>query len=256
MPGFTKLFSEIITSSIWSEDDKTRIVWITMLASCDAMGVVRASVPGLAHVAHVNIVDTRKALLTLCKPDPDSRSKEFEGRRIKECDGGWVILNYTKYRNARHEDERKAYMASYMREYRAKQRVNTSVSNSKQCKPQLTTVNPGKPQLAQAEAEAEADIIPPIPPKGGSGTVLKFEEKFIEFWNLLPKPNRIGCGKAKEAWNKKIKSGSTPDEIIEGVPKLARSERLRKDQDPNGYRPIHAATWINQERWNDGEEFI
>ena len=152
MTGFTKLFSEIITSSIWSEDDKTRIVWVTMLASCDAQGIVRASVSGLAHIARVNKESCLRALEVLSSPDSDSRSPEFEGRRITKVDGGWIILNHTKYRNARNADERKSYMAKYMREYRAKHRVNSHVSNSNAL---LATVSHGKPQLAQAEAEAE-----------------------------------------------------------------------------------------------------
>ena len=92
---------------------------------------------------------------------------------------------------------------------------------------------------------------PYSPPRG---MVVKFEDKFVEFWNQLPKANRIGPGKTKEAWNKQIRNGSTPEEILEGVEKLVKYEKLRKDQDPNGYRALHPTTWLNQERWNDGEE--
>ena len=167
MPGFTKLFNEIITSSIWSEDDKTRIVWVTMLASCDALGVVRASVSGLAHIARVDKPSCERAIEVLSSPDADSRSPEFDGRRISKVDGGWVILNHTKYRNARNADERKSYMANYMREYRAKHRVNASVNNSNGS---LTPVSHGKPQLAQAEAEAEAEADKiTLSRKGGRG---------------------------------------------------------------------------------------
>ena len=160
MPGFTKLFSEIITSSVWNEEDKTRIVWVTMLASCDAQGVVRASVSGLAHIARVNKESCERALNVLNSPDEDSRSPEWEGRRIEKIAGGWLILNYTKYREARNEDERKAYMANYMREYRAKRRVNIDVNNSKQelasvnhSKPPLAAVSPSRVQKQSTEAE-------------------------------------------------------------------------------------------------------
>ena len=91
---------------------------------------------------------------------------------------------------------------------------------------------------------------PYSPPKG---TVVKFESKFCQFWNQLPKANRIGLGKTKEAWNKQLQNGSSPEEIIEGIEKLVKYEKLRKDQDPNGYRALHPTTWLNQERWNDGE---
>ena len=146
MAGYSKLWSTIVTSSVWSEDDKTRIMWITMLAVTEADGHVSGSIPGMAAVARLSITDTQIAIDRLCAPDPYSRSLEFEGRRITESPGGWQILNYDKYRASRDEDERKAYMRDYMKKYRKQ--------NSKLCKP---TVNPRKPPLAQAEAEAEAE---------------------------------------------------------------------------------------------------
>ena len=96
--NWSPLFGNILTSTIWQEPDATRIVWVAMLAMKDANGKVSASVPGLAHVARVSIEDTRKALKTLESPDPESRTKEHEGRRIEKVDGGWIILNHFKHR--------------------------------------------------------------------------------------------------------------------------------------------------------------
>ena len=45
MHSYTKLFSSIITSTIWMEDDKTRILWITLLAMADQHGEVYSSIP-------------------------------------------------------------------------------------------------------------------------------------------------------------------------------------------------------------------
>jgi hypothetical protein len=151
MQGFTKLFSSIITSTIWSEDDKTRLVWITMLATADQRGIVEGSVPGLAVISRVTTEDCRAALLKLASPDPDSRTKEHEGRRIKDIDGGWMLLNYAKYRAKMSADERREYMRLYMAEQRkAKQPVNSALTH-------VSNVNSSKPQLAHAEAEAEAE---------------------------------------------------------------------------------------------------
>jgi hypothetical protein len=98
MMGYTKLFSSILGSSIWREDLATKIVWVTLLASADADGVVEASVPGLAHFAGVTINDAEVALRKFLSPDPYSRSPEHEGRRIEVVDGGWLLLNHAKYR--------------------------------------------------------------------------------------------------------------------------------------------------------------
>jgi hypothetical protein len=140
---YTKLFSSLTDSTIWREEDHTRLVWITMLAMADKTGHVMASVPGLADRARVSIEKTVSALEKLAAPDKWSRSKECDGRRIEEIGGGWSLINYTKYRRMRNEEERKEYMRNYMRN-RRKQAVN-KVSN----------VNSSKPPLAQAEAEVE-----------------------------------------------------------------------------------------------------
>jgi len=116
--GFTKLFNTIVTSTIWQEDDKTRIVWITMLAISDPYGIVSASIPGLASVSNVSVDATRTAVKNLLSPDPDSRTRDFEGRRIEEIDGGWRILNYVKYRKMLSEAERAEYKAKWIRDKR------------------------------------------------------------------------------------------------------------------------------------------
>ena len=126
-----------------------RIVWITMLAAMGSDYMVRASTGGLAHQARVSREDCERALEVLSSPDSDSRSTENEGRRILRVEGGFLILNGGKYREARSQDERKMYMAEYMRNYR-KQCVNNSKQN-------VNSVSRSKPQLAQAEAEAEAE---------------------------------------------------------------------------------------------------
>jgi len=98
MSGYTKLFSSIVTSSIWSEDHGTRVVWITLLAMADKDGFVDASVPGLAKMAGVEIQELEAALKVLQEPDPYSRTSAHDGRRIEAVEGGWVLLNHAKYR--------------------------------------------------------------------------------------------------------------------------------------------------------------
>ena len=152
MKPFTKLFSSIISSSIWRSPKETKVVWITMLAMSDKDGEVWASVGGLADMARVTKGECRKALDELLAPDDDSRTKENEGRRIEEVDGGWLVLNYKKYREMGRGEDRREYFAENKRVNRAKQA---------EC-PQVSTVSTPCPRLspiaeAEAEAEAEAD---------------------------------------------------------------------------------------------------
>lgn len=97
--NFTKLFASIVTSTIWREADHVRVVWVTMLAICDRRGMVRASVPGLAGVANVTIEHCLEAIDRFLSPDPWSRTKEHDGRRIEVVAGGWRLLNYEEHRD-------------------------------------------------------------------------------------------------------------------------------------------------------------
>jgi len=153
--GFTKLFNTIVTSTIWQEDDKTRIVWITMLAIADAFGNVFAAIPGLASVANVSIEAASKAIENLKAPDSYSRTKDFEGRRIEEIDGGWHILNYDKYRRMMNEEERKEYKAKWIAEKR--KRVDKSRQPSTPRRPKSTLSTQADAEASSSKEEVSAN---------------------------------------------------------------------------------------------------
>ena len=136
--GFTKLFSSIVTSTIWEETNPTRIVWITMLAMADREGEVASSIPGLARTANVSLQDCETALRAFLGPDPYSRTKDFEGRRIEVIDGGWKLLNHAKYRDAMRSLDRTEYFRQQKAEKRAEDKKR---KESKKC-PQMSTCPP------------------------------------------------------------------------------------------------------------------
>ncbi len=117
-----------------------KVVWVTMLAMADSRGRVLSSLPGMAHIAGVSMEQCQDAIAKLTGPDPYSRTKEHEGRRIQECDGGWLLLNYLKYREMRDQDERRIQTREAVSRHRARKHVSQS-----------------KPQKAQEEAEEEAE---------------------------------------------------------------------------------------------------
>ncbi len=129
MTGYTKLFNSILASTIWREDDKTRLVWITLLALTDTNGVVEASLPGLADLARVSLEDCERALENLHKPDKYSRSKDHDGRRIETIDGGWLVLNRAKYRDKMSADDKRERDRNRQRRHRQAQTVTPSVTH-------------------------------------------------------------------------------------------------------------------------------
>lgn len=158
---YVKLFSSILTSSVWGESNSTRIVWITMLALADKDGDVRASPSGLARLANVSTSECQAALSRFLAPDPESGTPEDDGRRIEQRDGGWFILNYTKYRTLQDAEMRKAQWREGTRKYRAGRKEPESVnigqhmSTARQHK--STYVNKNQHASTHTEAEAETE---------------------------------------------------------------------------------------------------
>lgn len=128
MAGYTKIFTSILDSTIWQESKETKLVWITMLAMKDGRQVVEASVPGLAARAGVSTPECESALNRLRSPDPYSRTKDHEGRRIQDVDGGWLILNGALYREKMSPDDLREYKRKWQQEYRARKRAKNAES--------------------------------------------------------------------------------------------------------------------------------
>lgn len=149
--SYTKLFNSIITSTIWTEDDKTRILWITMLALSDKNGEVQASIPGLARVAGMSVTDCESAITKFLSPDPYSRTPDDEGRRIETIPGGWGLLNHGKYREMASREEQKEAAAERQRRCRDKQKRNAPVTQCHKLSHDVTET------LHIAEADTEAD---------------------------------------------------------------------------------------------------
>lgn len=117
---FTKLFSSITESTIWVANDHHLRLWIYLLAKADERGQIWGSVPGIASAARVPLEQAREALTAFMSPDSESRTKDFEGRRLEEIDGGWRLINHAKYRALLSAEERRENKAQWARDHRAK----------------------------------------------------------------------------------------------------------------------------------------
>lgn len=231
---FTKLFSSITASTVWCEPDRTRLVWITMLAMADHAGRVHGSIPGLAHIARVPLDDCETALHTFLSPDPYSRTPDFEGRRIEVIDGGWRLLNYAKHRALVDAESVKASKRAYINDRRAKERAQG-----------VDGVDIGRTPYTQEEEEAEADkskakakaTVRPVAPRA------KPASRFEDFWAVYP--NKQGKQKARERWDRDKLDGLA-DSIIDHVRLMGAND----DGWKRGYAPM-GSTYLNQARWTD-----
>lgn len=188
--SYAKLFSTLLTSTVWSEADATRIVWITMLALANQHGEVYATIPGLARFANVGRDDCEHALMIFMSPDKDSRTPDDEGRRIEKIEGGWLLLNYPKYRMMGSKEDEKSKSAERVRRFRDKQKRNDEGNdNVTPCNGDVTQDR----DIAEAEADTEAKVqdenVPPqdrgeLPPgKSKTDFVLPFlTDEFVQTW--------------------------------------------------------------------------
>jgi hypothetical protein len=128
-----------------------------MLAMADQHGRVHASIPGLANRARVPVEDARKAIDTFLSPDRDSRTKDFEGRRVEEIDGGWRLINHEKYRGLRDDENILESKRKYIRERREREKAERLARESgSTCSVVESTVDRGRAN-AEADTEAEAE---------------------------------------------------------------------------------------------------
>ncbi len=123
---YSKLFSSLVHSSLWSQADHVRLLFITLLALSDRDGIVYGSRTGLMRAAMIDMdaADEYDPWRALMGPDDDSsdlmRNPENEGRRIEEIPGGFKIINYTYYRSLRDAEDRKAQNREAQQRHREK----------------------------------------------------------------------------------------------------------------------------------------
>lgn len=136
--SFVKLKCSMLDSSLWS-DREAREVFITALLMArphivdepaqqiqardlkktgwsvppGEYGMVEASGIGILQRAGIDRTAGLAALDRLASPDSDSKDPEFEGRRLVRVDGGYLVLNYMKYRE---RDETSAARVARFRE--------------------------------------------------------------------------------------------------------------------------------------------
>lgn len=118
--GYTHLDENLVQSSLMTADPNTFKIFITLLASARPDNIAPVSSTFLAAACYMSLEDVNKSLAILESPDNYSRSLEEEGRRIRRVDGGYFIINFSKYRNKIYSYKPDAIRK---REYRKKKKM-------------------------------------------------------------------------------------------------------------------------------------
>lgn len=133
MNTWAPLWNGIVDSSIWDEPDYVIKIFLTMMAIKDMDHVVRFSAYQIGRKSRKDEQEVLDALKILSSPDKRRKEKQqFDGRRIKAVEEGWLILNGEKYRALVSLEMKRARDRKAQKKFREKQKAaQESMAKSK-----------------------------------------------------------------------------------------------------------------------------
>jgi hypothetical protein len=237
---FVKLDCQLLHSTLWLDIDATRIFLTSLMmaepreikepmAQLDVntmqptgwevpsgwYGFVPAAGPGIVTASLLDMKVGMAALVRLGTPEPESRSPEFDGRRLVRVSGGFVVLNYMHYREKDHT------AAIRMRRWREKKKADNG--NGKDERHAVTLRN-----VTQAEAEEDRDTGSRIPTNRGN---MKTKDPrshraksarqdvcdflFEDLWSERPRRDGTDSkSRALRSWNARLKEGALAETML------------------------------------------
>jgi hypothetical protein len=114
-------------------------------------GLVPAAGIGIINRALLEKEEGMKALEILGAEDKESRSKDFGGRRLVRVDGGYIVLNFIKYREKDHTNAERQRRFREKKEAQVKQPVNPRAPRQRRSGPNAT--------LGMPKRDAEGNVI-------------------------------------------------------------------------------------------------
>lgn len=238
--AFVKLDTGILDSTLWIERE-CREVFITALLLAEPFeleqpmeqfeirslektgfvvppgwyGLVRAAGVGILRRAMVEQEPGLIALERLGSADLESRSSDFEGRRLVRVDGGFIVLNFMKYRDRDHT------AATRSKRYRERQKTDASRRS-------VTVIHRN---VTQADADADAE---------------KSRTLFDRFW--LAYPRKEAKKSALKAFLKLKFANGDFEKVLAALEVAKKSQQWVRD---GGKFIPHPASWLNGRRFED-----
>ena len=134
---YGKIFESIYDGSLACGDWEALIVFQQLIVLADQDGVIDMTSIALHRRTTIPLPIIEKGLKALQEPDPISRSKNEDGRRIvlldEERNWGWVIVNYAYYRDlAKAADRREKNKESQRKSREQRHQSSSHVISSQQ----------------------------------------------------------------------------------------------------------------------------
>lgn len=181
--SYAKVFSSIYDGSLrgnW----KALVTFQQLLVLKDRDGVVDMTPHSISHRTGIPLRIILEGLGVLEAPDPDSRSKAEDGRRIVRLDParewGWRIVNAERYRNEGRVTEARERTRERVRRHRAKRR------GARELAPSVTVSNGVTPIQMQIQREDIAQVPSEPSPVARWNPALVFPIRGQKTWSPTP----------------------------------------------------------------------
>jgi hypothetical protein len=106
--GYTPLYDHMLTGTLYGRWPHTGI-WACLLSRASREGLIDEVPASLAAAIGVPVDMLMKCITDFMQPDPGSRTKAHDGRRLERIDPnrdwGWRILNHGRYREKARKKE-------------------------------------------------------------------------------------------------------------------------------------------------------
>ena len=114
--AFTPLDSNFVFSTIVSEGPDVVATWVLLLSTKDKFHESEMQPPAVAKLLGIPVERADAAFECLSSPDPRSRHREFDGRRImRQPAGTWLIVTGDKYQERASKAAAEARKVKYAR---------------------------------------------------------------------------------------------------------------------------------------------
>jgi hypothetical protein len=256
---YVRLFSEILNSSLMDASVEARWLFVTMLILGDESqdGIVDMPITRLASHAALTVEQTRLGLAELMNPDPNSASREREGKRVIPLhedipERGWMIVNWAKYKAIAREEARREQARKDSAAYRERQKeislMRQKPSAERQEDVRSTSGTTESESKAESETEEETEeeegvaLEAPSAPSASSGFHFQVAGKGPKTWfvpvDLLEDLRKLYPGvdinHELEKAEAKIRTRAVSKKTAKGMPKFLHSWMERAQ---NGARP-------------------
>lgn len=127
--AYGKLFESLYTGSMVGAGTDIFTVWTYCIAHAKPPGTIELNPIIMATIFGCTVQEVDGAIAKLCEPDPRSRSKDCEGRKlVKEGEYLYVMPTWGKYNQLRNEIERRGQNRSAQKAWRERQKASVSES--------------------------------------------------------------------------------------------------------------------------------